>query len=663
MNKVEEKIRELREEVIKHDLAYAKGDPIISDTEYDKLYLKLVGLEELHPEYSDENSPTKRIIDIKVEGLKKVEHTIPMLSQKKINTPDELDKFIRQMNDELLVEDKLDGLTVIAKYNNGVLYEGITRGDGKIGDDITHIVLNTPNIPKTIPFNDYLEIRLEGIIPNEDFEMVNSILEEEDKYKSSRNLASGTVRSLNGCVAKERGLKLIAFELVKADNIIFEKDYERLEFLKTLGFDVVNYTLFKKNEEDILKLKDYIFSYNQEVRPFLSYKVDGLVIKANSLELRDSLGNTSKYPKWSSAFKFENEEAITKLKDCIIEVGKSGQLTPVALFEPVQIDGITISKATLSNFKNVKDKDIKIGDMVVVARANDVIPKIEHSIKEDRTGEEKEIEIPKFCPVCNEPIVKENVHYFCVNDDCPAQIEGKIIHFVSKKSLDIDGLGEESIKLFLDNGLISSIIDIFYLKDKKDDLLKLDKYADKKVSNLLENIEVSKQASLSKILHGLSIKLIGGRASKELANKFISMKNILNISKNEEEFKQSILSINNFGEEMSNNLVLFFKDERNIELINKLMEVGLKMEEQIVKVNEEENMLTGKTVVITGKFADFTREELTEKIENEFGGKCSKSVSKKTDFLIYGDKAGSKYNKALELGVKLITEKELLDII
>ncbi|MCW0772795.1 NAD-dependent DNA ligase LigA [Clostridioides difficile] len=532
-----------------------------------------------------------------------------------------------------------------------------------MGDDITHIVLNTPNIPKTIPFNDYLEIRLEGIIPNEDFEMVNSILEEEDKYKSSRNLASGTVRSLNGCVAKERGLKLIAFELVKADNIIFEKDYERLEFLKTLGFDVVNYTLFKKNEEDILKLKDYIFSYNQEVRPFLSYKVDGLVIKANSLELRDSLGNTSKYPKWSSAFKFENEEAITKLKDCIIEVGKSGQLTPVALFEPVQIDGITISKATLSNFKNVKDKDIKIGDMVVVARANDVIPKIEHSIKEDRTGEEKEIEIPKFCPVCNEPIVKENVHYFCVNDDCPAQIEGKIIHFVSKKSLDIDGLGEESIKLFLDNGLISSIIDIFYLKDKKDDLLKLDKYADKKVSNLLENIEASKQASLSKILHGLSIKLIGGRASKELANKFISMKNILNISKNEEEFKQSILSINNFGEEMSNNLVLFFKDERNIELINKLMEVGFKMEEQIVKVNEEENMLTGKTVVITGKFADFTREELTEKIENEFGGKCSKSVSKKTDFLIYGDKAGSKYNKALELGVKLITEKELLDII
>ncbi|EGT3642421.1 TPA: NAD-dependent DNA ligase LigA [Clostridioides difficile] len=663
MNKVEEKIRDLREEVIKHDLAYAKGDPIISDTEYDKLYLKLVGLEELYPEYSDENSPTKRIIDIKVEGLKKVEHTIPMLSQKKINTPDELDKFIRQMNDELLVEDKLDGLTVIAKYNNGVLYEGITRGDGKIGDDITHIVLNTPNIPKTIPFNDYLEIRLEGIIPNEDFEMVNSILEEEDKYKSSRNLASGTVRSLNGCVAKERGLKLIAFELVKADNIIFEKDYERLEFLKTLGFDVVNYTLFKKNEEDILKLKDYIFSYNQEVRPFLSYKVDGLVIKANSLELRDSLGNTSKYPKWSSAFKFENEEAITKLKDCIIEVGKSGQLTPVALFEPVQIDGITISKATLSNFKNVKDKDIKIGDMVVVARANDVIPKIEHSIKEDRTGEEKEIEIPKFCPVCNEPIVKENVHYFCVNDDCPAQIEGKIIHFVSKKSLDIDGLGEESIKLFLDNGLISSIIDIFYLKDKKDDLLKLDKYADKKVSNLLENIEASKQASLSKILHGLSIKLIGGRASKELANKFISMKNILNISKNEEEFKQSILSINNFGEEMSNNLVLFFKDERNIELINKLMEVGFKMEEQIVKVNEEENMLTGKTVVITGKFADFTREELTEKIENEFGGKCSKSVSKKTDFLIYGDKAGSKYNKALELGVKLITEKELLDII
>ncbi|MCC0726755.1 NAD-dependent DNA ligase LigA [Clostridioides sp. ZZV14-6045] len=663
MNKVKEEIMYLREGIIKHDLAYAKGNPVISDTEYDKLYLKLVELEEKHPEYSDENSPTKRIIDIKVEGLESVEHTIPMLSQKKINDLDELDKFIKQMDDELIVEDKLDGLTIVLKYKDGFLFEGVTRGDGVVGDNITHVILNTPNVPKVIPFKSYLEVRCEGIIPNEEFERVNSLLKEEDKYKSSRNLASGTVRSLNGGVAKERGLKLIAFDLVKANNTYFEKDYEQLEFLKKLGFDVVNYALFKKTEEDLLKLKDYVSNFNKEVRTFLPYKVDGLVIKVNSLVLRDRLGNTNKYPRWSSAFKFENEEAITKLKDCVTEVGKSGQLTPVAIFEPVQIDGITISKATLSNFKNVKDKDIKIGDRVVVARANDVIPKIERSIKEDRTGEEKEIEIPKFCPVCNEPIVKENVHYFCVNDDCPAQIEGKIIHFVSKKSLDIDGLGEESIKLFLDNGLISSIIDIFYLKDKKDDLLKLDKYADKKVSNLLENIEVSKQASLSKILHGLSIKLIGGRASKELADKFISMENILNISKNEEEFKQSILSINNFGEEMSNNLVLFFKDERNIALINKLMEVGFKMEEQIIKVNEEENMLTGKTVVITGKFTNFTREELTEKIENEFGGKCSKSVSKKTDFLIYGDKAGSKYNKALELGVKLITEKELLDII
>lgn len=656
---IKKKIEDLRVEVIKHDLAYAEGAPLITDSEYDKLYMELVDLEREYPEFYNADSPTQKIYDVEVKGLVKVKHTTPMLSQDKINTEEGIDKFLSKVepDDEIIEENKEDGLTIVLKYDDGVFQQGITRGDGYEGEDVSHVIMNVNNIPKKIDFDGYLEIRAEGIIPNDIFKDINI----DGKYKSARNLASGTVRNLKGIVAKERGLKLSVFEIVKIEGKTFTKDTEQLKFIKSLGFDVVDYKVYPNTPEGRKALKEHILSYNEKVRPTLDHKIDGLVLKMNNLKIREEMGYTSKFPRWATAFKFESLDATTQILGVDVSVGKNGQITPTAILEAVDIDDVTIKRASLANFDNIDKRDIRINDTVVVVRSKDVIPKVESVVKEDRNGSEIKIERPTHCPVCGEPLMKEDVHYFCVNSDCPAQLERKIQHFVSRGCLNIDGLGDKTVNQLLDKGLIKSISDIFILKDKVDDILTLDKFGQKKADKMIAGIEACKEAPLSKVLYGLSIPNIGDKASKDLSKKYISMENILNELKDIEKFKSDILSMPDFGDITVEGLIDFFEIDKNIELINNLINFGLTMKEEVEEI-EEDNIFIGKTVVVTGTLEHFKRDEIKSLLENKLGAKCAGSVSKKTDYLLYGENAGSKLDKAKELGTELITEQEFFEM-
>lgn len=665
-----EKINELRELVKKHDLAYASGKPLITDTEYDKLYMELVDLESEHPEFYDENSPTQKIYDVVVEGLKKVTHRQPMLSQDKINDEAGLDKFINKQNDKIIVQQKLDGLTVVLTYQNGVLVQSVTRGNGFIGEDILHTTLNTANVPKKINFEGELEVRAEALITKDMFMKINSSIEKsEDRYKSARNLASGTVRNLNGRIAKERGLKMIIFDLIYAEGMTFKTDFEQLQFLEQLGFDVVDYKVFDLEVEGHTPLKDYVLNYNNKIRPTLSHDIDGLVLKYNDLELRNTLGYTAKYPRWACAFKFESLDCNTKLLSVTWSVGKLGQITPNAVLEPCEIDGITISKASLANYDDIVRRGLKIGDTVLVIRANDVIPKVVAPIVEDRTGEEKDIELITHCPICHSALEKDNsqdgeegVHLFCINSECPAQLEGKIQHFASRNALNIDGLGDKTVIQLLEKGLIHSIVDIYDLKDRTEDLLTLDKFGSKKISKLLEGIESTKEAPLSSVLYGLSIRYVGEGTAKRIANHYSSMSEILELAKDENKFYEDLLSINDVGESTAESVANFFKNDINIQMISKLIEHGLTMLSAKKEVNEE-TAIAGKTFVITGALSK-SRKEFQEMIES-LGGKVSGSVSKKTDFLLMGDdeEGSSKHKKALSLGTTIINEEDFMNLI
>lgn len=660
------KIEQLREEVKKHDLAYAKGNPTITDTAYDKLYMELVDLEERYPEFYDKNSPTQKIYDVVVEGLVKVKHTKPMLSQDKINDEKGLDKFILKANDFIIVQQKLDGLTLVLTYKNGVLVKAVTRGNGYEGEDVTHIALNTPSVPKKIAFDGELEVRAEGVIPKDVFEKINmAIPNAEDRYKSARNLASGTVRNLSGATAKERGLRVIAYDVVVAEGTDFKTDVEQLEFLEYMGFDVVEYEVFDHTEKGIKELKDYVFSYNKNVRPTLNHDIDGLVLKFNNLSLRENMGYTSKYPRWGCAYKFESLDATTKLLDVSWSVGKLGQITPNAVLEPCEIDGITISKASLANHEDIVRRGLKIGDTVLVIRANDVIPKVVSPVVEERTGKEKDIEMITHCPVCNSVLEKdvsqdgeEGVHLFCINAECPAQLEGKIQHYVSRNALNIDGLGDKTVEQLLEKNLITSIVDIYNLKNNEEELLTLDKFGKRKVAKLLEGVESSKNAPLQNVLYGLSIRYIGEGGAKRLAKHYSSMKEILDLAKDKSKFYNDLLSIEDVGESTAVSVVNFFTNEANVHMINELLNHGVTMLSEKVEVNTESN-IAGKTFVITGTLSR-SRKEIQAQLES-LGAKVSGSVSKKTDYLLMGEgeEGSSKHKKALELGTTIINEEKL----
>lgn len=662
------KVQHLREEIKKHDLAYAKGFPIITDSEYDNLYMELERLENEFPELYDENSPTQKIYDTVVEGLVKVKHTSPMLSQDKIKDEDGLNKFLLKAQDTIVIQEKLDGLTIVLHYNRGKLAKAVTRGSGYIGEDVTHIMLNTDSVPNKIPFDGKLEVRSEALIPKDTFNTINSKLEAHNRYKSARNLASGTVRNLNGVVAKERGLEVIFYDLIQAENKTFKTDIEQLDFLKSLGFPIVEYKVFEHSEKGIQDLKEHIFNYNDNIRPLLEHDIDGLVLKFNDLAIREKLGYTSKFPRWGCAYKFESLDTTTKLLDVVWTVGKNGQLTPNAVLEPCEIDGVTISKASLANHEDIEKRGLKIGDTVLVIRANDVIPKVVSPILEERDGSEKEIEVIKNCPVCHSTLEKdisvngeEGVHIYCVNNDCSAQLEGKIQHFASRNALNIDGLGNKTVQQLLDKKLISSIQDLYHLHEVKEKLLTLDKFGERKVEKLLNGLEESKKASLKNVLYGLCIRYVGEGGAERIANHFENMDVIMERSKDPLAFHNELKEIEDVGEGTSFSVMSFFTNDHNRSMIQALKSEGFLMATEKKRIIQE-SPFSGKTFVITGALSK-GQKKVKEHLES-LGATVASSVTKKTDFLILGEgkNGSSKHKKALELGTKIISEEELYSL-
>lgn len=657
---IQKQMETLREEVIKHDMLYANGKPVISDSDYDKLYARLVELERLHPSMKTEDSPTQRIVDKLVDGLIKVTHSQPMLSQEKAHTEADLNRFLAKASDEWLVQQKLDGLTIVLKYQNGLLQEAVTRGDGYVGESVIHVIRNVTNIPAHIPFEGYLELRAEAIIPYIEFERVNV----DGQYRSPRNLVSGSVRTLSASTAKERGVQLIVFDVITIEGHEFQLDTERLAFIRQLGFPVVETKVFSK--EETKKLKEYVLNYNNTIRPTLPHMVDGLVLKINNLKKREVLGYTSKYPRWAVAFKFESLDATTKCTDVVWTIGPSGQLTPNAVLEPVEIDGVVIGKASLANIDNVRKRDIRIGDTVVVTRANDVIPQVVSSIPELRTGEEREVEIPHECPVCGGKIVVDGWKPMCVNPLCSAQLKRKLEVFVSRPGLNINGLGGKTIDAFYEAGLVRTYPDIYELENKVNAILELQGFAQKGVDKMLQGIEESKQAPLSKFLFALSIPNCGEGTSKRIAQSFGSMDQILSL--NETDLRMKLLDVEDIGDIVADTVVQFFMNEENRRMIQLLLSYGFTAKEEVKAIVQSEGV-TGKIFVVTGSLESGSRNDIKKKIE-ERGGKVSGSVSKSTDYLVMGgynhitgeglNPTSSKSKKALELGVNIISEEQLL---
>lgn len=666
-NMIKERILQLRSDISLLDELYELNQAtilrgkLITDSEYDEMYIELTNLELQHPEFYSPDSPTQKMPTAIVSSLEKVNHSTPMLSQEKITTVDGLLKFVGKGKSDIIVQEKLDGLTIVLTYQDGKLLHAVTRGDGYIGENVTHTVRTFRNIPHIISFKGRLEIRMEALVPYVEFERINV----NGEYSNPRNLASGTVRQLDASIAKERKLIGIAFDLISAEGMEFDNDLEMLDFMKSLNFQVVNYEVFENTKEGIDKLIDYVTSYDKNIRQSLPYMIDGLILKFNDLKEREELGYTSKHPRWGCAYKFKSLDATTKLLGITDQVGKTGQITPVAEFETINIDGVNISRATLHNYGNIFLKDIRIGDQVLVIRANDVIPQVVSSIKETRTGDEVIKEIPSTCPACGSKTELDGENLFCTGLDCKPQLEGKLKHFTSRNALNIDGLGNKTIEDFFRLGILEDLTDIYKLEGKKEEICSLENFGEKKFQKIIDGINTSKSLPLNNLLYGLSIRHIGESSAKDLANEFKSMDEIIKVSKDIDSFKERLLSIKDFGEAMTTSIIDFFTNEKNLEVIMKLKEFGVNMEVKETPVATTTSSIVGKVFVVTGDVNHFkNRNELKDKIE-ELCGKVTGSVSKNTDYLINNDinSSSSKNKKAKELNIPIITEEDFLELI
>lgn len=662
MESVELRIRELRELIDRHDALYDAGTPRISDSEYDDLYLELERLEKQYPQYFDSESPTQKIKTAIVEGLKTVRHRTPMLSQQKLTTEEDLRKFIEFAGEgkerSFLVQEKLDGITIVLAYENGRLVEAVSRGNGEEGEDLLHNVRTFTNIPKVIEFKGRMEVRAEAVLPFEDFKRVNV----GGKYSNPRNLVSGSLRQLDSSRVVGMGIKAIVFDMVYAEGLDDEyfkySDQERLKFLESQGFEIVNTVKFK----DFEYISYYIRSYGEKIRGMLLHMIDGMVIKLDDLRAREDFGYTSKHPKWAAAFKFKSMDATTKLLDITAQVGKTGQITPVAELETVNIDGVNISRATLHNYELLAKKDLRVGDNVLVERANDVIPQVVMSIPENRDGSEFIVTAPEHCPVCGSVTERNGENLYCTGLDCAPQIAGKLQHYVSRDAMNIDGLGEKTVELLYENGIISNILDIYHLEDKKDEICSLEGFGLKKYEKMIQGIEESKTRPLANLFYALTIRNTGIGSAKRITRVFHSLDDLLELGNmTKEDAMEKLCSVEDFGGIKAESVYNFFTDTKNVEIIKGLMTLGINPTTVPVQ-GVYESKIAGKTFVITGSLEEFSnRKELESKIE-ELGGKVSGSVSKTTDFLINNDKesTSSKNKKAQSLGVRIITEKDFL---
>ena len=656
---MKERMNELIEIINEADYNYHTLDnPTITDQEYDKYLRELFEIEEAHPDWVREDSPTQHAGGKIIDSFNKVNHKIPMMSLSDVFSEDELIAFDERIkkegiNPEYMCELKIDGLSVSLLYEKGNLVRGATRGDGTTGEDITHNVKTIKAIPLKLKEPVDIEVRGEIFMNKKTLEELNKKRKEkgEPLLQNCRNAAAGSIRQLDSKVAAERKLDNFIYHLPDPEDYGLNTHEEAIEYMRKLGFKINPNNRLVKNINEVIEF----IEEKGKLRKDLAYDIDGVVIKVNSLADQKKLGYTAKYPKWATAYKFPAEEVLTKLKDIIFTVGRTGQITPNAVLEPVIVAGSTISRATLHNEDYVLEKDLKIGDIVSIRKAGDVIPEVVERKLERRTGKEKDFVMITECPMCHTKLVKKEgqVDYFCPNDKCPARHVESLIHFVSRDAMNIDGLGESIMEDFYNFKFITSVPDIYDLKKHEQDLKRLEGYGEKSVTNLLDAIEKSKGNSLEKLVFALGIPHVGAKTAKILASKFETM------DKLEKATFDELVNIPDIGNIIAESVTKYFTNEKNQEVINKLKEFNLNMSYLGQKVVEDESF-SGKTFVLTGSLEIFTRDEAKEKIES-LGGKTVDSVSKKTSVVIVGANPGSKYNKARELGIEIWSEEEFKD--
>ena len=657
---VVDRVDELRKLINDADYKYyVLAEPDISDFEYDKLMKELGELEKQYPLLLTKDSPTQRVSGEPTKRFNVVEHKIPMLSLSNSYNFDELIEFDTRVKNtvgkdsiEYVCELKIDGLAVSLIYENGYFAKGATRGDGAKGDDVTANLKTIKSIPLKV-FHKSLknfEVRGEIFIKKDDFLKINEEqeLKGEKLFANPRNTAAGTLKLKDSRTVARRPLNLFSYYF-SSDDFAPEEHFKNLEILKQLRFPVNSYA---KKVKSIVEVKKYCEKID-ELRDNLPYEIDGVVVKVNNIHEQDILGSVAKSPRWAIAYKFKAKEKVTRIVSITLQVGRTGTITPVAELEPVFLAGSTISRATLHNFDELERKDIREKDYVKIEKGGDVIPKVTEVIPEKREKGSRKFPVPEKCPVCSTKLVKseEEVYIYCPNYFCPAQVQGRIEHFVHRDAMDVEGLGGSIIAVFLENGLIKDFSDIYELKNKRKEIISLERFGEKSVDNILLAIEKSKEKPFEKVLFALGIKQVGERTAKLLAKHFRSIENLSEASIDE------IDDIYEIGPSIAQSVVDFFKDDKNIKLLNKLKKAGLKFESENTGTLKTKEEFLGKVFVLTGTLQKFTRSQASEIIEN-LGGRTSGSVSKKTDYVLAGAEAGSKLDKAKKLGVKILTEED-----
>ncbi|NMX22053.1 DNA ligase (NAD(+)) LigA [ANME-1 cluster archaeon GoMg4] len=661
-------IEDLRKKIHYHNYRYyVLDEPEISDAEYDRLFQELEELERKHPELITPDSPTQRIGAKPLEEFGTYEHSIPMLSLKSVLAVEEVrdfDERVRRLllgNEkiEYVVEPKIDGLAMELVYENGVFTVGSTRGDGKTGENITQNLRTVKTIPLRIFSNSnsdsddglpLLEVRGEVFIPVSKFKALNAALGEkgEKMFANPRNAAAGSVRQLDPRVTASRPLDFFAYGIGRIEGKEFSTQWEVLEYLRRIGFRVSHLIRRFQDIEGVIRYHDEV----NEKRDELDYEIDGIVVKVNSIAQQDKLGTISRSPRWALAYKFPAREEFTRVNDIIVQVGRTGALTPVAVLEPVQIAGVTVSRATLHNEDELRRKDVRIGDTVVVERAGDVIPEVASVIKSKRTGAEKEFRMPDKCPVCGADVLKEGPIVRCIGVSCSAQLKERIKHFASLRALNVEGLGEKVIEQLVDRKMVSDAADLFFLTRR--DLMKLERMGDKSAQNILAALEKSKHTTFARLLHAIGIRHVGEHTASLLADNFRDMEALRTAR------YDVLISIPEIGPEVAKSILLFFEQEETHDLLDELEEAEISYEKGVAE-EEVEKVLEGKTFVFTGRIS-MPREEARSIVER-LGGHVASSVSKRTDYVVAGEEAGFKLEKAEKLGVTVIDEEEFREMV
>jgi len=662
---IKNKIEALRQKIRHHDYRYyVLSDPEVADKEYDDLMRELKSIEDKYPQYKTEDSPTARISSGIPEGFKTVLHKQKMLSLDNTYSIDELKQWDERVRKglkadeqvEYVVELKIDGVSANLTYRKGNLTIGATRGDGATGEDVTANIKTIRAIPLTLlgkDIPDFIEIRGEVYMDRGNFDAINKEKEDNGEvlFANPRNAASGSLKLLDTSIVSKRRLNFFAHSLGQHQGFNIDSQWQFLQQLKSWGLRTNPHSKLCKNLNDVI---EYCNIW-QKKKERINYDVDGMVIKVNSFSQQQSLGFTLKSPRWAVAYKFPAQQATTVLRNITIQVGRTGVITPVAELDPVECAGVVISRATLHNFDEIARLGARIGDRVILERAGEVIPKIIKVVESVRTGKEKIVKIPKECPACGSAVMKEKeeeVAYRCINPSCPAQIERGLIHFACRDAMDIEGMGEVVVKQLIDKGLVHDFADIYYLK--KQDLLRLELFKEKKTENLLSAIENSKNQPLSRLIYGLGIRHVGEKAAYVLAQKFITLGKLIHASR--EDFD----AIYEVGTVMAESIIRFFKNENTKKLVKKLKDSGLNTEEKVSAVRK--TPLTGKAIVFTGELKDYSRSQ-AQRLARGLGANVTSGVSAHTDFVVVGDSPGSKYAKAQKLGVRIVNEKEFKEMI